>query len=541
LAKPTVVGGRSEEGHNGGTVYRGKDNTIAHLRNGRVTEIQRPNTIVRHPAGGVRTVEAHAPGNKVIVARGAGRGYVERPFTAGGRGYVQRTYIAHNAVYVRAYRAFLYHGTMLNFYAPLNYYPVRFYGWAMGPWMAMNYTWGWTGDPWYGFYGPYFRPWGVYSRPSLWLTDYMIAGTLQAAFQARAEDQAGQAGESIEGSVPMSPEVKGEVEEEVRDELAEAQAEASAPDTPPSNAEIPPSFSAAGPHLFVASDRLEVENTAGGTCVIGAGDALRMTGGLPSDGSAVNVLVRASMNSNCPAGSTVSVPLPDLVEMHNNMRVSVERGLETLRVAQGTGNLPMLPDQATGPAVPTSFAASLKADPDARQVVAAEAREGAQIEQTVVADANSAGFSVANPPEGGGVPNRESVLLANVQMGQSERQVVAILGSPLNTSFLGGVKKMYEYNGGKVIFTDGDVSDVKLANPGAPSQSGSGMADNASSGPAPAMGGAGGAIAAGLSESEVTAILGQPLHVSFLGGLKKMYEYSDRKIVFVDGNVSEVK
>jgi hypothetical protein len=67
------------------------------------------------------------------------------------------------------------------------------------------------------------------------------------------------------------------------------------------------------------------------------------------------------------------------------------------------------------------------------------------------------------------------------------------------------------------------------------------MADNASSGPAPAMGGAGGAIAAGLSESEVTAILGQPLHVSFLGGLKKMYEYSDRKIVFVDGNVSEVK
>jgi hypothetical protein len=29
--------------------------------------------------------------------------------------------------------------------------------------------------------------------------------------------------------------------------------------------------------------------------------------------------------------------------------------------------------------------------------------------------------------------------------------------------------------------------------------------------------------------------------VSFLGGLKKMYEYSDRKIVFVDGNVSEVK
>jgi hypothetical protein len=37
------------------------------------------------------------------------------------------------------------------------------------------------------------------------------------------------------------------------------------------------------------------------------------------------------------------------------------------------------------------------------------------------------------------------------------------------------------------------------------------------------------------------AALGEPLRVSFLGGLKKMYEYRDRKVIFTDGNVSEVQ
>jgi hypothetical protein len=45
----------------------------------------------------------------------------------------------------------------------------------------------------------------------------------------------------------------------------------------------------------------------------------------------------------------------------------------------------------------------------------------------------------------------------------------------------------------------------------------------------------------GLSESEVVAILGEPLRISFLGGVKKVYEYLGRKIIFTDGSVSEVQ
>ena len=54
-------------------------------------------------------------------------------------------------------------------------------------------------------------------------------------------------------------------------------------------------------------------------------------------------------------------------------------------------------------------------------------------------------------------------------------------------------------------------------------------------------GGVGGSITVGQTESEVIAILGRPLNVSFQGGLRKVYEYRDRKIVFVDGRVAEAQ
>jgi hypothetical protein len=432
---------------------------------------------------------------------------------------------------------------MLSFYAPIRYYPVGFYGWAAGPWAdPVDYSWGWMGDPWYGFYGTYFRPWGVYRGPSWWLTDFMISSSLQGAFQAREEARpSDQPTESAEGSEPMSPEVKDEIAAEVTKQLGEAQAEAQAEagsdgaQSPPSNDALPPSFTDRGPHLFVANDRLEVENTAtGATCIIGEGDAVQLSGGLPPDGSAPQVLVRASMRSDCPVGSRVSIPLPDLVEMHNSMRETVETGLETLRAAQGKDNLPMLPEEAAGDPVPPAFAASMQADPDAARVIEQEARQADQVEQEVIVDAGLGNMPPpVSSPDGSVVPvrDKEKQLLATIQVGQSENQVIAILGAPVSTSFLGGVKKMYEYRSGKVIFTDGDVSDVQSsAGPGGQTQD-----DGTPPGMPP------GGITEGLSESQVIAILGKPLHVSFLGGLKKMYEYRDRKIVFVDGNVSEVQ
>ena len=242
--------------------------------------------------------------------------------------------------------------------------------------------------------------------------------------------------------------------------------------------------------------------------------------------------VLASKGSNCPVGSTISVPVTDLVEMHNNMRESMEKGLDTLRSSQGTGNLPKMPVEAAGEPVLTEYAAQMHPDADAQQVIAEEAGLADQIEREVTADASV-------PADAVPVAVRGSGLLATVQRGQSEGDVVRILGRPLNVSFHGGLKKVYQYPDGKVFFSNGEVADVQLSGAGAaaPAPRRAVEAPGQPSAPAGSQGG----IAVGQSEREVISILGRPLNVSFQGGLRKVYEYRDRKIVFVDGAVAEVQ
>jgi hypothetical protein len=556
---------------------------VAHIQNGRVTQAQRTNTVIRRPGGGPRTVVAQRPGNRLVVVHGGGRGYVQRPVMVGRRAYVQRTNYVNGTAYVTAYRAVSYNGVALNFYAPMRYYPLALYGWALDPWLDLvDYSWGWGGDPWFVYYGPYFRPWGRYARGSLWLTDFLIGRTLQAAFLAREEARAAgavaAAAEPAEAAAPMSDEVKEKIEAEVRSELAESQAEAGQSQGP--SEALPPSFNDKGAHLFLASNNLEAQNTASGeTCVIGEGDAIEMNGGLPRRGSNVSVLVRASKGSNCPVNSAVSIPLTDLVEMRNNMRETVEQGLEALRAGQGAGNLPRLPVEAAGEPTLTAFAASMQPDADVVQALEEAASQADQIEQEVMADYGSPppGGMPAPAPASPAVDNQAG-LLASIQTGQTESQVIAILGQPLKASFLGGLKKQYEYGAGKVTFTNGEVSDVELSAAGAaaappqaapapprsrlggvpgavsravqagiggvlPSRNKSGAAPNPEQAPAvaPPSGTAGSQVTIGQTESEVVAALGEPLRVSFLGGLKKMYEYRDCKIIFTDGSVSEVQ
>jgi hypothetical protein len=507
---------------------------VAHIQNGHVTQMQRGTTTIRRPGGGPRTVVARR-GDRTVVARGAGHGYVQRSVRVGGRSFVQRTYYVNGVAYVHAYRPFLYNGVMLNFYAPLGYYPVGFYGWALGPWgVPVNYPWGWGGSPWFSFYGPYFQPWNTYPAASFWLTDFMIANNLQAAFQDKEETHDADSAidpnppdaEAPQAAQAMPDDVKNMIEAEVRRQLAEAQSEAQSPQQ--SAQALPQSLAENGAHLFLAGDNLEVQNL--GTqesCVIGAGDAIQINGGLPQSGSEVHVLVRASKTSDCPVNSTVSVSLADLVEMHNNMRETIDRGLEALRADQGSNNLPSLPAEAAGAPTPTAFASSIQPDPDAAHVLAETSSQADQMEKAVIADyrAEPTPSPLPEPP----APAADS-RLASVQTGQTERQVVDILGQPLSASFKGGLKKVYEYPSGKITFTDGEVSEVEVS--GAPTAP---IARAA----APVRAQA--AVSAGMTESQVVAALGQPLQVSFLGGLKKMYVYSDCKVIFTDGDVSEVQ
>jgi len=128
------------------------------------------------------------PNGRVIVTNGAGHGYVQRPITVRGRVLVQRTYYVHGAPYARFYRPAVYRGITFNIYTPARFYSPRFYAWAYTPWRSpVYYDFGWAATPWFGFYGGYFAPYPSYVGPNFWLTDYMLAASLQDAYQERLD------------------------------------------------------------------------------------------------------------------------------------------------------------------------------------------------------------------------------------------------------------------------------------------------------------------------------------------------------------------
>ena len=192
----------------GGTSYRTSNGTEYHVGNtgrissvttrsgataqfnssGRIASIHtaRGMTINRGPNGQRRIETVRTDGTRVI-STGRNRGFVEHPFARGNRTFVQRTYVTGSYRYARVYGRYYYRGAYFYHYVPAYYFASAFYGWAYNPWRAPVYWgWGWGMEPWYGFYGYYFAPYPYYDGPAFWLTDYLLAANLQAAYDAQA-------------------------------------------------------------------------------------------------------------------------------------------------------------------------------------------------------------------------------------------------------------------------------------------------------------------------------------------------------------------
>ena len=146
-------------------------------------------TKVSRSANGGRTVVSEhvsARGEHItMVNTGPNRGYVDHTFTRNGQPYMRRTYVAGGHSYAVMYRGYYYGGRPYFAYVPGYYYAPGFYGWAYAPWgVPVAFAWGWGGAPWYGYSGYYFSPYAVYPGPAFWLTDYVVAENLQAAYVA---------------------------------------------------------------------------------------------------------------------------------------------------------------------------------------------------------------------------------------------------------------------------------------------------------------------------------------------------------------------
>jgi hypothetical protein len=332
--------------------------------NGQIRSVNRNGMHIEHGVRGDRRVVSNRNGVRVV-SNGRRGGYVQRAYvTRGGRSYYSRTYY-HNGVYVTGvYRGYYYGGSPYYGYYPAYYYQPAYYGWAYNPWPApVAYGWGWGGSPWYGYYGAYYQPYPVYPSAAFWLTDFLVAASLQAAYEAQANALlypnaadgtlvASLLPIAAAGSdaVKMSPEVKKALADEVKTQLAAEQSEAG---KGKSSSGAPPATSNEAPPALDPNFRMFVVNTDltlvvdGEECALSEGDVITRTTDTPDDDKNVNVKVAASNKSDCAVGKEGPVAVDDLQEMYNHFRDQLKDGMGELAKKQGTGGLPKAPDTST--------------------------------------------------------------------------------------------------------------------------------------------------------------------------------------------------
>jgi hypothetical protein len=353
---------------------------------GRVATIHANGMTINHGVRGGRTIVTERNG-RTVVSMGRNRGYVQRPYLVrGGRTYYQRTYVVNNVTYTSVYRGYYYGGVRYYGYAPAYYYHPVFYGWAYNPWPGPVYygpaAWGWAGSPWYGYYGAYFTPYPAYATASLWLTDYLIAANLQAAYHARADANAaaaqayanGAAAQADAGAAQpaappaseqtqLSPQVKQMIADEVKAQLAaEKAAAANSQQAAPASGEAPDALNPAE-RVFVVSSNLDVTAEGGQECALTPGDVVMRLSDTPDANQNVTASVQSSKKADCATGQSIAVAVQDLQEMHNQFRQQLDSGLKTLAANSGKSGLPKAPDSSTaGGEVPAPAADQGAAD-----------------------------------------------------------------------------------------------------------------------------------------------------------------------------------
>jgi hypothetical protein len=336
----------------------------AHISpNGQIRTIDRPGMHIERNLHGGRTIVSERNGVRTVTTGRQG-GYVQRRYVdRGGHSYYQRTYYEHGVYRVGVYRGYVWGGRPYYGYYPGYWYHPGFYGWGYRPWGAPVYwgigAWGWGGAPWYGFYGGYFAPYPSYASPAYWLTDYLIASNLQAAYAAQAEANAdaqtntqggGAPPPAASNAVTLTPEVKEAIAEEVKAQLAAEQAAAgrgapSGQQAQSSGGEVPPALDPTR-HTFVVSTDLAVV-ADGQECALTSGDVITRLTDSPDADQKVNVFVTSSKKTDCASGKQVAVSVDDLQEMYNHFQEQLTNGMGELAKKQGTGGMPNAPDTAT--------------------------------------------------------------------------------------------------------------------------------------------------------------------------------------------------
>jgi hypothetical protein len=418
---------------------------------------------IHHGLDGSRRVSVERADHSRIVAERGGRGYVQHPYMYHGHEYGARRYYDHGRYYNAYYGRYGYRGGYLDVYAPGVYYAPAFYGWAYNPWAApvVYAGWGWAGTPWYGAYGAWFTPFAVYPSASYWLTDYLIAASLQAAYAAQVDAQVAAAANP--DAAPLTPEVKKMIADEVQRQVAlensEATQNAQGQDIDSGSSGIARMLSDNQAHVFVAGSDLDLVADSGQECSMSQGDVLEVATSPAADATAATAVVLTSKGGKeCAKSTNVTVAFTDLQDMQNHMRETIDKGMGEMKDKAGKGGLPAPPPSAQAAPVQSAYAAvAPPPDPNAAAEIKDQDTQAGQAEQEVAGSAAPDAGSPIGATTSAAAPAAAPVSIA---VGQTVDQVTAALGMPKSKIDL-GAKQIYVYQDMKITFKGGKVSDVQ--------------------------------------------------------------------------------
>jgi len=204
------------------------------------------------------------------------------------------------------------------------------------------------------------------------------------------------------------------------------------------------------PHVFVVGAPLEVSDAATTECSLSDGDVLALSPGTSAAGGTVGLTVLGSKGGQeCQKAATVTVAVADLQDMQNHMRETIDQGLQELQASQGKNGLPLAP-VSTQTQTAQYAAIAPPDDPNAAAEIQQQAQQADQAEHEVL---NDGGTAAAQPIGALASPTA-------VSQGQSIHDVMSIMGKPASMGLKDG-NLVFNYNGMKVIFVNGKVSDVE--------------------------------------------------------------------------------
>jgi hypothetical protein len=290
----------------------------------------------------------------------------------------------------------------------------------------------------------------------------MISTNLAAAYQAQVDANTATQQQAAADPAALTPAVKDMIAAEVQRQIALENAEAQTAVPDPASSSIQRMLSDNVQHVFVAGRDLDVVDAAGAECGLTEGDAIQLAGPPAADATAASLIVLSSKGGReCRKGDQISVQFTDLQDMQNHMRETIDQGMGELQSKQGKGGLPTMPTSANAAPVKASFATDAPGpDPNAATEIKQQAQEADQAETQVlsqVSENSGPGPSASAEHSAAPAPAAAPV---SISLNQSIDEVTGALGAPQSIVDL-GTKKIYVYNGMKITFQDGKVTDVQ--------------------------------------------------------------------------------